>query len=649
MAATYSATMLRHMLEALSNRRADGRYEIFAPTITLHALVKRGAVERDQVTRHQPIVHSYLTEEAVTYLREALTIVMGQEPEERAALWSEVLDSTPVLPSVIRAFLGLPAEEPQEAPVVEVPTEGTPVTFTYGGETHTGQVLSAYRTHDGRCRITATTEDGSVYAMRTDMVDAVPIADLVRPASGAEERHERAEAAREDVVSERLAAEEAKALELRREPWRGGQICGWQMSYGTGGPSGYCGRFKALGERLCAQHQEEHGEEIRRWAHGNAEGLALVRTVWGWSVFDQYGDLCASADDRAELERSYGFALLWEPYEGTEPVEPTEEERAAFEAAHAAYVEPLPFRVAVRSTMAREFDPADNRVTRCERCGDVGFLARDWDDAEVPALCVECHEKGGTEQADGGHQCEDWCGLGTDHDGLCAPGDDEDDATHAEEEATELLGDGEEWMRHFRREEEATVTPVDRREALSLVTMAVRHGDWTLGRRDGGVTLVSPDGASSYWLQPVPPAEEVGEAAPIEEMGTEDLLQVLREEAAGLPEGSRLARAWAAMDRILTNGGIECLPAAWDGYGDAEALKGADEETRVNLTAAFMPQDPQDETTRPCVEIDGAQVYTYRKDGVLRVSVDLDTAKTVRDDGTVPMRISVGGSTVFEG
>ncbi|MCX4799627.1 hypothetical protein OG497_37870 [Streptomyces sp. NBC_01242] len=123
-------------------------------------------------------------------------------------------------------------------------------------------------------------------------------------------------------------APEPTPIVLTREPWRGGQVCGHQMSYGMPG-STYCGAFKAPGLRLCQAHHDDTGEEIARWAPGNAEGLVITSRAGRWSVHTASGELCASADDRAELERYYGFALRWEG-EDSEPVEPTEEERAAF-------------------------------------------------------------------------------------------------------------------------------------------------------------------------------------------------------------------------------------------------------------------------------------------------------------------------------
>lgn len=131
-----------------------------------------------------------------------------------------------------------------------------------------------------------------------------------------------------------LRVEEAPARTapvLTREPWRGGQICGHQTAYGLPG-SKYCGDFKALGKYECQQHHDNSIAEYGtagRVGECNAEGLAIVRTVWGWSVISD-DDLCASADDRTELERNYGFNLMWEPFRGTAPIEATEEERDAF-------------------------------------------------------------------------------------------------------------------------------------------------------------------------------------------------------------------------------------------------------------------------------------------------------------------------------
>lgn len=72
----------------------------------------------------------------------------------------------------------------------------------------------------------------------------------------------------------------------------------------------------------------------------------------------------------------------------------------------------------------------------------------------------------------------------------------------------------------------------------------------------------------------------------------------------------------------------------------------------LNLSAQFLPMEPDDESTLPCVETGGAQVYTYwtKEDG-LCVSVHLDTGEIPEQlhnhDGTVPVQVTVNDETVF--
>lgn len=70
-----------------------------------------------------------------------------------------------------------------------------------------------------------------------------------------------------------------------------------------------------------------------------------------------------------------------------------------------------------------------------------------------------------------------------------------------------------------------------------------------------------------------------------------------------------------------------------------------------NHAARFLPADPEDPTRLPCIEVAGVQVYAYIRDGVLRVSVHLDTTDEalLRPDNTVATRVIVGDRTVFEG
>lgn len=116
---------------------------------------------------------------------------------------------------------------------------------------------------------------------------------------------------------------------LPREPWRGGQICGEQTAYGLPW-SIFCGEFKKPGSPLCEEHDQEARTDnygvLPKFATGNALGLKIRQTHWRWSVYDGYGDLCSSADDRAELERFYGFTLSWETDDPDKPEPATPEE-----------------------------------------------------------------------------------------------------------------------------------------------------------------------------------------------------------------------------------------------------------------------------------------------------------------------------------
>lgn len=87
-----------------------------------------------------------------------------------------------------------------------------------------------------------------------------------------------------------------------REPWRGSQICGWQIAYGLPW-SIFCAERKGEGMYLCPEHWQEWVEEggYPRFAQGNALG-----------------------------DPSAPVRLLWEPYGGSEPLEPTEDELARY-------------------------------------------------------------------------------------------------------------------------------------------------------------------------------------------------------------------------------------------------------------------------------------------------------------------------------
>lgn len=113
---------------------------------------------------------------------------------------------------------------------------------------------------------------------------------------------------------------------LPREPWRGSQICGWQIAYGLPW-SRFCGEFKKLGSYLCEVHDELERMDgygsLPKAAPGNAYGLRLVSCSQSWLVRDVHDELVGASDNRAELEDYYGFTLKWEPYEGVTPIPAT--------------------------------------------------------------------------------------------------------------------------------------------------------------------------------------------------------------------------------------------------------------------------------------------------------------------------------------
>lgn len=127
---------------------------------------------------------------------------------------------------------------------------------------------------------------------------------------------------------------------LTREPWRGSQICGYQLTHTTWTErESYCGERKAPGLYACTEHDADMRMEFGevRMAPGNARGVRIEQYPHGWSAYSVGWDvdgsddeLIESADDRATLERSVGIGvLLWEGEDG-EPVQPTPEEVAAY-------------------------------------------------------------------------------------------------------------------------------------------------------------------------------------------------------------------------------------------------------------------------------------------------------------------------------
>jgi hypothetical protein len=121
---------------------------------------------------------------------------------------------------------------------------------------------------------------------------------------------------------------------LSREPWRGGQICGYQTAYGLPW-SIFCGEFKKPGSPLCTEHdeqmREEHGGRLPTVAPGNALGLEITFCSASWLLRDVDGMMIDAAETRRELSERHGFTLSWEPMDDGEPVPATEKEVKAWE------------------------------------------------------------------------------------------------------------------------------------------------------------------------------------------------------------------------------------------------------------------------------------------------------------------------------
>ncbi|MFI8089091.1 hypothetical protein ACIF9R_12345 [Streptomyces sp. NPDC086080] len=56
----------------------------------------------------------------------------------------------------------------------------------------------------------------------------------------------------------------------------------------------------------------------------------------------------------------------------------------------------------------------------------------------------------------------------------------------------------------------------------------------------------------------------------LDELGTDELHALMTEAIRELPEANPVRRLWERLDEILIAGGIECLPAPWDGYSEPE-------------------------------------------------------------------------------
>ncbi|QDN94944.1 hypothetical protein FNV58_01030 (plasmid) [Streptomyces sp. RLB1-9] len=115
-----SDTMITTMLGALRHRNNEGRYEIIGGARrTVDSLISRGKAEAVEIVliretaTGKPVstrMATYLTEEGVTFLREALTYILGKRGDERDAVWQDWLTAERRNEWALIDFLGLTAD-----------------------------------------------------------------------------------------------------------------------------------------------------------------------------------------------------------------------------------------------------------------------------------------------------------------------------------------------------------------------------------------------------------------------------------------------------------------------------------------------------------------------------------------------------------
>jgi hypothetical protein len=124
------------------------------------------------------------------------------------------------------------------------------------------------------------------------------------------------------------------------------------------------------------------------------------------------------------------------------------------------------------------------------------------------------------------------------------------------------------------------------------------------------------------------------------------LLSIVYTDDDQLHAGLDLGRHYLDVDEA------KAAAARFEQTGDVFAGEDRLRRREINLTAVFEPQTARDETSRPCLHIGGVQLYAYlhERTGQLIIHARTDTADPAVLDtkGHLPMRISVGGSTVHE-
>lgn len=554
-----SDTMIRTLLDALRCRDSEGRYEIFqAPRRTLDSLATRGKVEtleiasvRDSATgRPVRTCHrTYLTEEAVAYLREALEYVLNQRGEDRDAVWQDWLTAERRNQWAVIDFFGLTADAYEV--VTTAPHERGTHRETLGRADAWEQMGNAMTNgqritlHDGA--MTVHTKLGAAWTFKPQRpcpgcgaAPGEPCRDALLDLIAAPESRPAAEV---------LAADPIPADTSVRDGMPGEQIA----REGLRSP-----RDVMAAEAYVVQVRSE-----RVWQLPNHDdGAHMSRGDVAWSL-------------RRMMDRN------------------PEQTRASVDTDGTVYLS--------NGWQACRYVPvnlfADYSADRCPGCGTP-------------------YAVNGDGPCEGGRS-------------PLAPGSRDYDA-----EAAALLGDGERWVRHwFNKGELSAVNGMDRREALATVVLGLKRGE-VHPADEGGVRVEHDGGSSAYWLEPVTVQPNPAAAEERPSVDPDEIRAQVVAEAEGKPCRGCGAPA-----------GESCEPMGMCEEAREEVVAARVDEA-ANLGARFLPQDPAEEGTRPCLELGTGEVVTvYREGGRLVVSVDLSGLPA--DGDPLPMVITVGERDVF--
>lgn len=602
-----SDTMITALLDALLHRTSDGRYRVFANARTMTALETRGKVEREESPHGDAdqVPYFVLTADAVTYLRNALEYTLGERGEDRDPVWQTWFTTDRRHEWALIDFLGLTADTYEIT--TTTPQERRPHRETLGRADAWERIGNTLRNgqritlDDGT--MTAHTKLGARWTFK-------PLGFAVEVEHTSYERytgaHGRGWARRlgiDNPASVRSVIDSANRRGDKVTTEDGGVIRVDNAGHVDPGFEG-AGQPCPVWFVPVRRDAEEGSEEAAEAAHRMARAESLLSQFGDAQRFEHTVKASAPAEvatfDRgvtAEIiaaELGKGARVAWVLVNGPRVLVLRRDGFAtdirAVEETEERGMPKGPHRI-VNTGDDIEHTAGDGgkygiRAFECTRCHKRAILA----DFEYGR--VEC-----TEEAEAEHARE--CAEALLNDVTFK------DATAYE---VEVPTDDNGGRVTYTHERDTTV-----RFVAALLGLGATHGWFRDGlrlTRDGIVHKVRPVVAA---------VTDAGHRA-LMEAGHAQLGALAERHAASCDAEEARLRAQGERDRA------------------------------ASLGARFLPQDPADEDTRPCVELPtGEQVYVYRKGGSLVVSVDVDTATVVRDDGTVPMVITVAGNTVFEG